>query len=73
MEVTLGLLFNDKFADSMSYIRFYLKSKVQVQQAILDYTWLSLLADLGGYLGILLGSSVADLTRVVHYVFNMMP
>ena len=65
MEVNFGVLFSDKDRnDGKSFIKIYLKSSVKFQQTIYDYTLLSLLAEIGGYTGLLLGVSLADITIV---------
>ena len=63
MEVNFGVLFSDNDRnDEKSYMKIYLKSSVKFQQTIYDYTLLSLLAEVGGYMGLLLGVSLADIT-----------
>ena len=65
MEVNFGVLFSDKDrSDGKAFIKIYLKSSVKFQQTIYDYTLLSLLAEIGGYTGLLLGVSLADITIV---------
>jgi hypothetical protein len=61
--VNFGVLFSDNDRnDEKSYMKIYLKSSVKFQQTIYDYTLLSLLAEVGGYMGLLLGVSLADIT-----------
>ena len=38
------------------------------QETIYDYTFLSLLAEIGGYTGLLLGASVANLTVIIEKI-----
>ena len=35
--------------------------KISVKRSVLDYTWLSMVAEIGGYVGLLLGVSLVDL------------
>ena len=61
--MNFGVLFSDNDRnDEKSYMKIYLKSSVKFQQTIYDYTLLSLLAEVGGYMGLLLGVSLADIT-----------
>ena len=39
---------------------------VNVQRSILAYSTLSFLAEVGGYIGLLLGFSLLDLSKLVH-------
>ena len=76
MDISYGVLFSDGTrTDGKSSIRFYLKSNVEFKQTIYDYTLLSLLADIGGYTGILLGVSVANVStifeKIRQYVINV--
>ena len=56
--------------DGMAFIRMYTKSTVRVKKTVLDYTWLSMLAEIGGYTGLLLGISVVNLTGVIDRLFK---
>ena len=71
MEIFFGLLFDDTFRnDDKSFLRIYLKSKIKFQQTIYDYTLLTLLAEIGGYTGLLLGISVSNITTVLESMFQ---
>ena len=56
--------------DEKSFLRIYFKSNIKFQQTIYDYTLLSLLAEIGGYTGLLLGISVANITTVIEKMFQ---
>ena len=56
--------------DGMAFIKMYTKSTVRVKKTVLDYTWLSMLAEIGGYTGLLLGISVVNLTGVIDRLFQ---
>ena len=71
MDIFFGLLFDDTFRnDDKSVLRIYLKSKIKFQQTIYDYTLLTLLAEIGGYTGLLLGISVSNITTVLESMFQ---
>ncbi len=42
-----------------------MKSTVKMKKTVLDYTWVSMLAEIGGYTGLLLGVSVVNVTSYV--------
>ena len=71
MKIFFGLLFDDGLRnDGKSFLRIYLKSNIEFKQTIYDYTLLSLLAEIGGYTGLLLGISVANITTVLEMMFQ---
>ena len=43
----------------------YLKTTARSKKTVLDYTWLSMVAEIGGYTGLLLGVSVVNFTYLV--------
>ena len=43
----------------------YMKSTVKFKKIVYDYTVLSMLAEIGGYTGLLLGVSVVNLTSLI--------
>ena len=47
--------------ENQSFIKTYLKSTVETRETVLDYTLVSMVAEIGGYTGLLLGISLADL------------
>ncbi len=72
MDLFLGVLQPGKVDkkhthDNQSYIMIYLKSTVDVRETILDYTLVSMMAEIGGYTGLLLGISLADLAWFFKY------
>ena len=71
MNIFFGVLFDDAIRnDEKSFLRIYFKSNIKFQQTIYDYTLLSLLAEIGGYTGLLLGISVANITTVIEKMFQ---
>ena len=65
MDPDLGLPFVGKQDDGIAYLKMYMLSTVKVKKTVLDYTWLSMLAEIGGYTGLLLGVSVVNVTGVI--------
>ena len=64
--IFFGVLFDDGIRnDGKSFLKIYLKSNVKFQQTVYDYTFLSLLAEIGGYTGLLLGMSVSNITTAL--------
>jgi hypothetical protein len=53
--------FDDGSANS-SYIKVYMKSRIKKKSTILDYTFGTMIAEIGGYTGLLLGVSIVHIT-----------
>ncbi len=47
------------------FIRMTFDALVERKTTIQDYSWLSMVAEIGGYVGLLLGVSVVDLASLV--------
>ena len=69
MDIYLGMPFisHDGPKDE-AYTKLYFKSKVRVKTTALAYDWLTLIAELGGYTGLLLGLSGVGLTFLLNSV-----
>ena len=52
-----------------AYMKLYVKSTVKMKKTVLDYTWVSMLAEIGGYTGLLLGISVVNVTNYLDKLF----
>ena len=71
MDIFFGILFDDGIRnDGKSFLKIYLKSNIKFQQTIYDYTLLTLLAEIGGYTGLLLGISVSNITTLLEKMFQ---
>ena len=71
MDIFLGVPFIDKNGSKeKAYTKLYLKSKVRVKTTSLAYDWLTLLAELGGYTGLLLGLSGVGLVFLLTSVLE---
>ena len=55
--ILIDTLLQDK---TSGYVRMYFGSKIVIKRGVLDYTWLSAVAEIGGYAGLLLGVAVVD-------------
>ena len=47
--------------EERGYVRMYFGVRIVVKRSVLDYSWLSAVAELGGYVGLLLGVAVVDI------------
>ena len=57
--------------DKEGYIKYEFRRKIVVESSRLNYTQLSLLAELGGYMGLLLGVSLLDISSIFNTIFLM--
>ncbi len=51
-------------------MKIYLKSTTKSKETILDYTFRSMVADIGGYTGLLLGVSFVHFTGLIDEVYR---
>jgi len=50
---------------ALGYLKVYLKSTVKVKKMVLNYPFLSMAAEVGGYSGLLLGISLLDVNKLI--------
>ena len=63
MDIFLGPpIYDNDRADNESSIRIYMKSDIKVKSVIIYYDFTTLVADVGGYIGMFLGVSLVDIT-----------
>ena len=55
-----------------SFAKLYIKNNVKVSQSIIDYSAISLMAEVGGYLGLLLGTSLFDITYLIDVIIDIL-
>ena len=61
-----GPIFEDpSYVKNRAYLKIYLQSTTKINFTVLDYDEISLVADIGGYCGLLLGVSVIHLSKLV--------
>ena len=66
VDLFLGVPFvNHNRSDDEAFIRIYIKLDIKVKSLILYYDWTTLLAEVGGYIGLFLGVSLIDLTMML--------
>ena len=56
---------SDISKDASAFAKLYFKSQVQFQKSVLSYSKTSLLAEVGGYIGLLLGFSLLDIAKLL--------
>ena len=62
MDIFLGLPFTSSHSnDEEAYFKIYLKTAVKVKKTVLDYDYLTMIGEFGGYTGLLLGISLVDI------------
>ena len=62
----LGLPFDGNGNQDESYIKIYLKSTVKYKKTVYDFGLMSMIAEIGGTCGLLLGMSVMDITHMLN-------
>ena len=65
MDINFGYPIIDTTNIDEAYVKLYFKMAVNIQRNILAYSTLSFLAEVGGYIGLLLGFSLLDLSKVI--------
>ena len=67
MQVRFGGLdgTTDNGNENETYVKFYIKDQIQVRESNLSYTEVSLLAELGGYIGLIIGVSMMDIATLI--------
>ena len=62
MDIFLGLPFTSSHSNEKeAYFKIYLKTAVKVKKTVLDYDYLTMIGEFGGYTGLLLGISLVDI------------
>ena len=71
MEVFFGFpVKTGKTAQYPYHLRLYFKHNVLVRTSLLDYSFASMLGELGGYFGLLLGFSLTDFGALIKEVLS---
>ena len=69
-EVFSGMGFLSEHDEKVAKIKIYLKTTTKVKKSVLDYTWLTMVAEIGGYTGLLLGVSFVNITSLLDQFYN---
>ena len=65
MDINFGYPIIDTTNIDEAYVKLYFRMAVYIHKNILAYSTLSFLAEVGGYIGLLLGFSLLDLSKVI--------
>ena len=67
MEINFGLpTVSENMNPDMAYIKFYFKRTTKIKMTILDYGFVSMFAEIGGYTGLFLGVSVREIVAYLN-------
>ena len=67
MEISFGIpvVSNIDANSDEAFVKLYFKNQINVRNSVYSYSISSLVADIGGYLGLLLGFSLLDISGIV--------
>ena len=71
MSITFPPLNYDTGSADEAFVQFILNDVIKVQTSFWSYSIISLLAEVGGYVGLLLGISLLDITKIVNHFSKM--
>ena len=61
----------DRIRQNKTYVHFKIFPTAQIQKSIYSYDFVSMIAEIGGYTGLLLGISVLDISKILNnYLSN---
>ena len=63
---------NTNHPNNEAMANFYFQYRIKVSRALFRYNELTLLAEVGGYLGLLLGISLLDIAKVFEWSMSLM-
>ena len=55
--------------ENETYVKFYMKEQIQVKRSHMNYSEVSFFAEVGGYIGMLLGVSLVDFASLIDKMF----
>ena len=66
IQTYFGLFFKDpKYDGNKAYIKIYLQSMTTIKLTVMDYDAVDMVADIGGYTGLLLGMSAIHVSKLI--------
>ena len=66
IQTYFGLFFKDtKYNGDKAYIKIYLQSMTTIKLTVMDYDAVDMVADIGGYTGLLLGMSAIHVSKLI--------
>ena len=60
----------DRIRQNKTYVHFKIFPTAQIQKSIYSYDFVSMIAEIGGYTGLLLGISVLDISKIFNNYLN---
>ena len=60
----------DRIRQNKTYVHFKIFPTAQIQKSIYSYDFVSMIAEIGGYTGLLLGISVLDISKIFKNYLN---
>ena len=66
IQTYFGLFFKDpKYVGNKAYLKIYLQSMTTIKRSVMDYDAVDMVADIGGYTGLLLGMSAIHVSKLI--------
>jgi hypothetical protein len=66
IQTYFGLFFKDpKYVGDKAYLKIYLQSMTTIKRTVMDYDAVDMVADIGGYTGLLLGMSAIHVSKMI--------
>ena len=70
MSITFGFPIYDIYDIKKGRVKMYFKSQINVRKNVVSYDEVNLLAEIGGYIGLLLGFSLLDIAKLFRSLFE---
>ena len=70
MTILFSISDQTKGNENEAYAKIYFKNHIKVSKSFIGYTEISLMAELGGYIGLLLGISLMDINSIANFFID---